>query len=66
MAVQDLLRLVVVSMLDQGNCLDWGVGVREEKEEAGKEDEEEEVEHCYDFFQDRWLTRRNWLKKFLI
>ena len=53
-------------MLDQGNCLDWGVGGREEKEEAGKEDEEEEVEHCSDFFQDRWLTRLNWLKKFLI
>ena len=66
MAVQDLLRLVVVSMLDQGNCLDWGVGGREDKEEAGKEEEEEEVEHCSDFFQDRWLTVHNWFKKFLI
>ena len=53
-------------MLDQGNCLDWGVGGREDKEEAGKEEEEEEVEHCSDFFQDRWLTVHNWFKKFLI
>ena len=53
-------------MLDQGNCLDWGVGGREDKEEAGKEEEEEEVEHCSDFVQDRWLTVHNWFKKFLI
>ena len=57
---------MVVSILDQGDCLDWGVGSREAEEEVRKEDEEEEVEHCFDFFGGRWLTVLNWLKKFLI
>ena len=50
-------EMVTILDISQGSCLDWGD--QGHGEEVGKEDEEE-VQHCSDFFEDHWLTELNW------